>query len=287
MPVVSDFPRGVPVENACGECIVIEKTVPVDLCGFWDHGRPHTSCISDNLQLVYGIGPVTEARLRAEGYNNLYDLLEHPRWADLARPVVEALDRGDGRELAGLGVRDVELLSLCGPGDIVFVDIETTGLMSTCPLFMIGMLLPEPTHELRLVQAFARDYDEEAAVLEEARSRLSHARAVVTYNGKSFDMPFISRRMAYHGCCDELDVVVVDLVWPTRRLWSGTSPDCRLATVQSMVLDCPREGDIPGRLIPEVYVEYVRTGDANLVLPIIDHNELDLVAMAGLLPFLV
>ncbi len=286
MPV-SEFPRGTPVENAYGECIVIEKAVPADLGSVWDGKSLDGSCISSNLQLVYGIGPVTEARLRAEGYDTLYDLLGHPRWAGLARPVVEALDRGDGRELARLGVRDVELLSLCGPGDVVFVDIETTGLVSTCPLFMIGMLLPESACELRLVQAFARDYDEEAAVLEEACARLAQARAVVTYNGKSFDMPFISRRMAYYGRCDELEAMVVDLLWPTRRLWHVALPNCKLATVQSMVLDCPRDEDIPGRLIPEVYVEYVRTGDASLVLPIIDHNELDLLAMAGLLPFLV
>ena len=286
MPI-PDFPRGTPAENDYGECIVIEKPVPIDLGGVWGDTRLHVSCILSNLQLVYGIGPVTEARLRAEGYNTLHDLLDHPRWRDLARPVIEALDRGDGRELARLGVRDIELLSLCSPGDIVFVDIETTGLVSTCPLFMIGMLCPESTHGLRLVQAFARDYDEEAAVLEEARARLAGARAVVTYNGKSFDMPFISRRMAYHGRFDELEFMVVDLMWPARRMWYGALPNCKLATVQSMVLDCPRDGDIPGRLIPEVYVEYVRTGDASLVLPIIDHNELDLLAMAGLLPFLV
>ena len=285
--LIPDFPRGTPVENAYGECIVIDKAVPIDLGGVWNGTRLHVSCISNNLQLVYGIGPVTEARLRAEGYNTLYDLLDHPRWRDPARPVIEALDRGDGRELARLGVRDIELLSLCAPDDVVFVDIETTGLVSTCPLFMIGMLCPESTHELRLVQAFARDYDEEAAVLEEARARLAGARAVVTYNGKSFDMPFISRRMAYYGRSEELEAMVVDLVWPARRMWNGALPDCKLATVQSIILDCPREGDIPGRLIPEVYVEYVRTGDASLVLPIIDHNELDLLAMAGLLPFLV
>jgi uncharacterized protein YprB with RNaseH-like and TPR domain len=284
---VPDFPRGAPVENAYGECIIIEKPVPVDLGGVWGGGRSGASRISCNLQLVYGIGPVIEARLRAEGYNTLYDLLEHPRWAELARPVVEALDRGDGLALARLGVRDIELLSLCGPSDVVFVDVETTGLASTCPLFMIGMLLPESTHELRLVQAFARDYDEEAAVLEEARIRLAEARAVVTYNGKSFDMPFMSRRMAYHGRSDELEVMVVDLRWPTRRRWYDALPNCKLATVQSIILECPRDGDIPGRLIPEVYVEYVRTGDVSLVLPIIDHNELDLLAMAGLLPFLI
>jgi uncharacterized protein YprB with RNaseH-like and TPR domain len=278
---VPDFPRGAPVENAYGECIVIEKPVPVDLGGVWDSGWSGASRISSNLQLVYGIGPVTEARLRADGYNTLYDLLVHPRWADRARSVIEALDRSDGLALARLGVRDIELLSLCGPSDIVFLDIETTGLASTCPLFMVGMLLPESTHELRLVQAFARDYDEEAAVLEEARIRLAEARAVVTYNGKSFDMPFMSRRMAYHGRSDELEVMVVDLMWPTRRRWYDALPNCKLATVQSIILECPREGDIPGRLIPEVYVEYVRTGDAGLVLPIIDHNEFDLVAMAG------
>ena len=286
MPV-SDFPRGAPVANDYGECIVIDKPIPFDLDGIWSTARSGSSCIAGNLQLLCGIGPVTEARLRAEGYDTLYDLLDHPRWADLARPVVEALERSDGPALAQLGVRDVELLSLCGPGDIVFVDIETTGLASTCPLFMIGMLLPESAHELRLIQAFARDYDEEAAVLEEARIRLAGARAVVTYNGKSFDMPFILRRMAYHGWADELGVMVIDLRWPARRRWYGALPNCKLATIQSIVLDCPREGDIPGQLIPEVYVEYVRTGDPGLVLPIIDHNELDLLAMAGLLPHLV
>ncbi len=286
MPV-PDFPRGAPVENAFGECIVIERPVTVDLGCVWTAERSAACCIAQNLQLVYGIGPVTEARLRAEGYNTLYDLLEHPRWADLARPAVEALDRADGHTLARLGVRDIELLSLCGPDDVAFVDIETTGLASTCPLFMVGMLLPQSEPGFRLVQAFARDYDEEAAVLEEARARLARARAVVTYNGKSFDLPFISRRMAYHGWTDELDAMVVDLRWSARRRFYDALPDCKLATIQSMVLDCPREDDIPGRLIPEVYVEYVRTGDPSLVLPIIDHNELDLLAMAGLLPRLV
>ncbi len=286
MPI-PDFPVGTLVENAFGQCIVIERPVAVDLASVFAAERSAVCCIQRNLQLVYGIGPVTEARLRAEGYHTLYDLLEHPRWAEPARPAVDALDRADGHALARLGVRDVELLSLCALHEVAFVDIETTGLVSTCPLFMVGMLLPESAREVCLVQAFARDYDEEEAVLEEARARLAGARAIVTYNGKSFDMPFIARRMAYYGWDCELDAVVVDLRWPARRRFYDTLPNCRLTTIQSMVLDCPREDDIPGRLIPEVYIEYVRTRDPNLVLPIIDHNELDLLAMAGLLPHLI
>jgi len=53
---------------------------------------------------------------------------------------------------------------------------------------MVGMIIPSDGG-LVLHQLFAREYEEEPAVLEETLARLDGARAVVTYNGKRFDMP--------------------------------------------------------------------------------------------------
>lgn len=278
------FPRGNTCQNSSGECIVIERQVAGSGPG-WLGREGAAERVAANLRLVKGVGPVTEAKLRAEGYNNVYDLQSHPRWGPAAAVAVEWIEARDWASLLSRRASDLGLLEMCDPEHTVFLDIETTGLTASAPLFMVGMLLPEPDG-FRLCQLFARDYDEETAVLEETAARLGSAHAVVTYNGRCFDMPYISRRLAYYGRAESFGGLVVDLLAHARRAFRSQLPDCRLTTIQTMILNTPRENDIPGYMIPEVYQTFVRTGDASLVLPIIDHNELDLMAMADLLPLL-
>ncbi|MDD2201643.1 MAG: ribonuclease H-like domain-containing protein [Firmicutes bacterium] len=281
-----DFPRGAVVTNSSGSCIGIEKEMEAEPLAPIAPARAAISRIASNLQLVYGIGPVREAELKRDGYTTLFDLLVHERWGRGARPIVEALERSDRQALSSCGVPDLDLLALCAPDEVVFLDIETTGLSSTSTLFMVGMIIPSE-QGLILHQLFARDYEEEPAVLEETLVRLNGVRAVVTYNGKRFDMPFIRRRLAYYGRDDDPQTSVIDLCPPARRRFSFALPNCRLSTIQTMVLDCPRDGDIPGFLIPDLYNHWVRTGDADTILPVLDHNELDLIAMVDLLPLLI
>lgn len=278
------FPRGEIRQNSCGECIVIERQLTGAGPG-WLGREGAAARVAANLKLVKGIGPVTEARLRAEGYHDVYSLQRHPKWGQAACVAVEWIEARDWASLLSRKASDLGLLQMCDPEHTVFLDIETTGLTASAPLFMVGMLLPAP-QGFSLCQLFARDYDEETAVLEETAARLSSAHAVVTFNGRCFDMPYISRRLAYYGRGDSFGGLIVDLLAHARRAFRSELPDCRLTTIQAMVLNTRRENDIPGYMIPEVYQTFVRTQDAALVLPIIDHNELDLIAMADLLPLL-
>ena len=281
------FPRGKVCSNDHGEFIAIEKRVACSGAGPGWAGIPGAhERIAANLRLVHGIGPVTEARLKNEGYLSVYMLTEHERWCDGARCAIEWIENRDWSSLLSRRASDVGLLGMCNPENTVFLDIETTGLSATAPLFMVGMLIPDDDG-LRLCQLFARNYDEETAVLDETVKLLADAQAVVTFNGRSFDVPFIRRRLAYYGRDDAFEGLVVDLLSHARRRFRNELPDCRLATIQTTILSTPRCDDIPGELIPQVYQTFVRTGDAELVLPIIDHNEWDLVAMADLLPLLV
>jgi uncharacterized protein YprB with RNaseH-like and TPR domain len=168
-------------------------------------------------------------------------------------------------------------------GRTLFLDLETTGLHGSV-LFLAGFMAPI-SDDFVVRQLFARDYSEEKAVLIEARRALSTCEAIVTFNGKSYDVPFLKERAAYH----RLDLSCVDakphfdlLHW-SRRRWKGEVPDCRLKTLEWEVCRQRRWGDVPGDEIPGIYHRYVRTGDPYQLVPVFHHNVLDLVTMAELL----
>lgn len=167
------------------------------------------------------------------------------------------------------------------PRDLLFVDIETTGLTST-PLFLIGVMLWTGTgFEVR--QFFARHYAEEAAAIqrfvEECRSRP----LLVTFNGKTFDYPYIRVRAAANGIPFGAEPAHLDLLHLSRRIWKGALPNCKLQTLERCICHRTRTGDIPGSEIPEAYHAYVRTQDARLMVEALRHNMLDLVTLADLM----
>ena len=56
--------------------------------------------------------------------------------------------------------------------------------------------------------------------------------------------------------------------------------DCRLSTLEDVLCGHRREGDVAGFEIPSRYFHYVRSGDARALAPVLEHNRLDLVALA-------
>jgi uncharacterized protein YprB with RNaseH-like and TPR domain len=165
---------------------------------------------------------------------------------------------------------------------MLFLDIETCGLQSQ-PVFLIG-LCQIGDRNLVLRQLFARDYAEERAVLCEIERILGEHDFLVTYNGKTFDMPFLRHRAVYHRLRFESRIPHLDLLWMVRRRWKHLLPDCRLKTLEWRVLRRLRAGDIDGGEIPGAYHEYVKSGQPHRLLPVFHHNLLDVVAMAELLP---
>jgi uncharacterized protein YprB with RNaseH-like and TPR domain len=171
----------------------------------------------------------------------------------------------------------------CEPAEAVFLDIETCGL-ANCPLFLIGIMRGDGS---LVEQFFARDYSEEAALLAHLGEVLSGYRMLITFNGKTFDIPYMRDRMILHQIEHEFAQEHFDLLPPARRLWRDKLPDCRLQTLEEHVCGRRRFGDTPGHLIPQLYHDFVRTGNAAPLEGVFHHNALDLVTMAELLPYVM
>lgn len=168
----------------------------------------------------------------------------------------------------------------CGSRKSVFLDIETTGLCGR-PLFLVGLLLHRDDG-LVVRQLFARDYSEERALLQYLIDFLREFQVMVTFNGKSFDIPYIRDRCSYNMLPFSLELHHFDLLHEYRRRWKEILPDCRLQTLESRICYRYREADIPGAEIPQAYHDYVRTGDARLINDILYHNAVDLITMSDL-----
>ncbi|MBD3345302.1 MAG: hypothetical protein GF401_09595 [Chitinivibrionales bacterium] len=167
------------------------------------------------------------------------------------------------------------------PDDFIFMDIETTGL-SNSPLFLIGVMV-WTRGGFEVQQFFARDYSEEVAVIHMFCEACRSKKILVTFNGKSFDLPYIRTRAAAMGVGFDLNPHHFDLLHESRRIWKYTLPDCKLQTLERHICNRRRFGDIPGSEIPDAYHQYVHTDNAWQVVEILKHNLLDLVTLADLM----
>ena len=167
------------------------------------------------------------------------------------------------------------------PEDLVFFDIETTGLSAT-PLFLIGTMAWE-AGGLVVRQYFARDYAEEPGVISLFLQDIADRRMLVSFNGKSFDVPYVRARAASTGVPCPIDLEHLDLLHVARRVWGHRLPDCKLQTLERRICGRRRVDDIPGAEIPAAYHRYVRTGDARQMVDCLEHNVLDLVTLADLM----
>jgi uncharacterized protein YprB with RNaseH-like and TPR domain len=163
------------------------------------------------------------------------------------------------------------------PEELLFVDIETLGLFSS-PIIVIG-LAQSNGETLNVHQYVLRDVHEEPAALAAFLSHVDAHSALVTYNGRTFDVPYIEQRLAYYQIRGDLLRAHFDALHFARIKWRGMMPDFRLFTIQKHLLGA-RETDIPGALVPEFYETYLRTHNVGPLLAVIEHNRQDLVALA-------
>jgi hypothetical protein len=163
---------------------------------------------------------------------------------------------------------------------VTYLDIETCGL-SGAPLFLVGLMM-QRGDDIVIEQWLARNYAEEAAVLAAVNDRLQTTDTLVTFNGKTFDAPFIRERSFVAGLAPVEVAHHVDMLHESRRVFKRRFGNCKLQTLEYFVCGRPRVGDIPGALIPQVYHDFVRTGNARHIGDVLKHNVLDLVTMAEL-----
>jgi uncharacterized protein YprB with RNaseH-like and TPR domain len=174
----------------------------------------------------------------------------------------------------------------------LFVDLETTGLsggagtvafLVGCGWFDVGAF--------QVRQFLLTSYASERALLSAVAECFGATSLLVTYNGKTFDVPVMETRWLFHRMPLPLESVRhFDMLHPARRLWRGredTSKDaegdggCRLATLERVLCDVTRVGDIPGMDIPARYFRFLRSGDARPLEPVLEHNRLDLISLAA------
>ncbi|MBN1674920.1 MAG: ribonuclease H-like domain-containing protein [Kiritimatiellae bacterium] len=168
------------------------------------------------------------------------------------------------------------------PADTIFLDIETTGL-STSPLFLIGTMSWQ-SGLFVIRQYFARHYAEERGVIALfLRDFTAGNRLLVTFNGKSYDWPYIRTRAAATGVPFASEPAHFDLLHEARRVWKHVLPDCRLKTLEAQVCGRRRGDDIPSDQIPDAYHAYVRSDNAVQIASILRHNMFDLLTLADLM----
>ncbi len=167
------------------------------------------------------------------------------------------------------------------PARTVAIDIETGGFSGT-EVFLVG-LVPLDSRPLHVVQFLARDYAEEEAVLH-AIAELGQQRDTwVTFNGKTFDEPFLRDRAVRYRVTLKPPANHVDVLQAARRRLRGQVPNCRLQTLEQHLLGWQRIGDVPGSDIPSLFHHFIRTGNAAVIRPVIEHNQLDLISCTELL----
>ncbi len=166
--------------------------------------------------------------------------------------------------------------------DVIYVDIETTGLTAGTPLFLIGVL-GHFDGDLRVVQLLARDYTEEAASLSHFVTMLDASKVIVSFNGKSYDLPYIRDRCLFMGVPFRLRQAHIDMLHVGRRIWGRQLPNCKLQTLEQYICRRTRQGDIPGAEIPNAYHRFVKSGNAVQMRDILHHNALDLLTTTEVL----
>lgn len=187
-------------------------------------------------------------------------------------------------------------LSGAGFRDFLFLDTETTGLAGAGALaFMVGVAFFEPQATiidgraeerdvLVVRQFFLRDHDDEPEMLHQLDDLLAGKAGLITFNGKSFDAPLLDNRYLMNRRRGRLlDMPHIDLLAPARRLFRARLGSCALGALEQNLLGLRRaQDDVPGWLIPSIYHDYLRSGDARRLTGVFYHNEMDMLSMVTL-----
>lgn len=244
---VADSLGGRRVSTRFGECLVIDRRYESER---WHGDVQIGECVIDDMDALR--------------------LLDPALW-------------GPGQCAAGIHPR---------PPRTVLIDLETTGLsggagtlafLVGCGYFDLGAF--------QVRQFLLTSHAGERALLAAVADFFGDADLIVTYNGKTFDVPVMETRWTFHRMQMPLDGVPhFDMLHPARRLWKQR-PDaanrgadeggCRLSTLERVLFDVRRVGDVDGFEIPGRFFGFIRSGDPRPLEPVLEHNRIDLVSLAA------
>jgi hypothetical protein len=188
----------------------------------------------------------------------------------------------EGKHIS-LSANDEELADF-DPRTAVFVDTETTGLMggtgTVAFLIGVGYFVDDI---FRLDQCFMRDYDDEEGMLNYLDDLFKKADTIVSFNGKSFDLPLMRTRFITNRIPYRLEGKThFDLVHASRRFWKQRLRDCSLGNIEKEIMGIQRVGDVPGYEIPQIWLDYLYSRDARKLRAVFYHHQMDILSLAVL-----
>jgi len=166
----------------------------------------------------------------------------------------------------------------------LFFDTETTGLAggSGTYIFLAGFGYFENTKFI-IKQFFLRDFPDERATLHAIKELMQQFDGIISFNGKSFDLPLLQTRFTYHRIKNNfVELPHLDLLHAARRVWKHRLKDCSLGNLEYEIINVQRDNDIPSFLIPQLYFEYLRTKDLQPLKQVFYHNEIDILSLVSL-----
>ena len=232
----------------------------------------------------YEIDRILPGELRGDAEEGTFFLVRRDYPLDYAQGVVplgSALEI-DAKKIA-FSASDAELGGF-DPRKALFIDTETTGLSGGAGTvaFLIGFGYFHGD-VFRLDQCFMRDYDEEEPMLRFLGKLARDFDTLVSYNGKSFDLPLLRTRFIQNRIpCSMEGLLHYDLVHAARRFWRRRLQDCSLGNIEREVLGVRRVGDVPSHLIPQMYFDYLSSRDARPLEGVFYHHRMDILSLASL-----
>ena len=172
----------------------------------------------------------------------------------------------------------------------LFIDTETTGLSGGTGsyVFLIGAAR-FINKKIEFAQFFLDDPAKETAQLAAFDQFSSAAKVIISYNGKSFDLPRLRTRYKFHAWPMPFeDVYHIDLLHIVRRIWKDHLSSCSLGDIEHHLLGVERSSlDVPGWQVASLFFEYIQSGDPNPLTSVFYHNELDVISLIALLIYII
>lgn len=162
------------------------------------------------------------------------------------------------------------------PKHFVF-DIETTGLNSNyCKVILIGILFNQDNKTV-IKQFFADTEDDEKELLLSFINTIKNYQNHITFNGLTFDIPFLNTRLKKHNIDFYLskndNIDILKLIRPFKEKLSLS--DCKLKTIEKY-LGIHREDTISGKESIDLYKDYSVNQNIDLKEKILLHNYEDI-----------
>lgn len=162
------------------------------------------------------------------------------------------------------------------PNHFVF-DIETTGLSPKyCKVILIGIMYNHNNKTI-IKQFFAQTEEDEHELLLEFLQEIKNFENHITFNGLTFDIPFLNSRFNKYNIdyilLKDKDIDILKLIKPFKEKLSLS--DCKLKTLEKY-LGIYREDTISGKESVKLYKDYVSSKCINLKETILLHNYEDI-----------